>query len=458
MTEPATLRRTNLSLPLLVTALVALLLGTIALLTVAAPLTAVVVLVGAVVGVVALVRPPVALLLLIATGPLESAVVVPPGAALTPVKAAGALCFASFALDALVTQRKLRFDRVHALLGLLLALALVSSLAARSTPDAVSTTIRYASFAGLYFVATQLVDRRLTEAIAWVASISAAIAAVLAIANFVKGVRTLAAPIDGDPNDLAFILATTLPLTLWLWRRRGAPRIAVVVMAAALAAGILLSLSRGALLALAVGGVWQAATVRRHIPALLAGGILALLVAIFAVGSQNAQLQQGLTAKRSIARENVETRLDAWRAATELASERPVLGVGPGNFGFYYFEKTGRPPGTFGLRVVHDAYLDVAAELGVTGLVLFLGYLGITFSRATVAIRERSDAPGLAVAVRTSLVIAMFAALTLSEQYYPPFWVLGALATMAWADGRPAPGRPAPSALPPAGAPTPAPA
>lgn len=438
MTEPATLRRSPPGLPLVGAGMALALVGTMAALTVATPGVAVVLVLGGALALVALFRPPVALLLLIATGPLESAVAIPPDAALTPVKAAGALCFAAFALDALVTQRRLRFDRVHALLGLLLALALVSSLAARSTPDGLNTTIRYASFAGLYFVATQLADRRLTTAIAWVASLSAAVAAALAISNFLSGLRPLAAPLDGDPNDLAFVLATTLPLTLWLWRRRGPIRLAVVAMAALLAAGILLSLSRGALLALAVAGVWHAATVRRHIPALLAGGALALVVAVSAVGSQNAQLQQGLTAKRHIAQENVETRLDAWQAAAELTAEHPLLGVGPGNFGFYYFEKTGRPPGTFGLRVVHDAYLDIGAELGATGLVLFLGYLAASFSRATVAVRERLGEPGLAVAVRTSLIVASVAALTLSEQYFPPFWVLGALATMAWTERRPA--------------------
>ncbi len=120
-------------------------------------------------------------------------------------------------------------------------------------------------------------------------------------------------------------------------------------------------------------------------------------MALFALGSPNAELQQGLTAKQSIAQENVETRLDAWRAAAQLAAERPVLGLGPGNFGFYYFEKTGRPPGTFsGLRVVHDAYLDVAAELGVTGLLLFVGYLALVFQRAHGVARQlaRSARPG----------------------------------------------------------------
>lgn len=439
MSDPEILRRPPPGLPLAAVALVAAVVTAIAALWLASPLQVLGGLVGASVAAVALIRPPIALLLLVATGPLESAFKTPEGAALTPVKAAGALCFAAFALDAIVTQRKLRFDRVHALLSLLLALALVSSLAARSTPDAINTTIRYASFAGLYLVATQLADRKLATAIAWVASTSAALAAVLAISNFLSGTTLLAAPLNGDPNDLAFILATTLPLTLWLLHRRGPTRALVIAMAGVLIAGVLLSLSRGALLALAVAGAWHAATVRRHIPALFLGGLVALAVAVFAVGSENPRFEQGLTAKQNIAAENVETRLDAWQAAAELAAERPVLGVGPGNFGLYYFEKTGRPPGTFGLRVVHDAYLDVAAELGLTGLLLFGGYLAVVFHRATVAARDQLGPVGLAVAVRTSLVVALVAAITLSEQYYPPFWVLGALATMVWSEGRPLP-------------------
>ena len=404
-----------------------------------------------------LARPRLALLLLIAVGPLESALPVAEDATLTPVKAAGALCFAAFALDAVVRRRTLRFDWTHGLLALLLALALVSSLGARSTGDALTTTLRYASFAGLYFVATQAADRRLAVAIAWVASAAAAVAAVLAVRRFVVGDADLAAPLNGDPNDLAFILATTIPLTFWLLRTRGPARVLVLAMIAACGLGVVLSLSRGALLALAVGGLWHAATQRRHIPVILVGVAVTGAVALFAAGSVDEQVERGLELKGNVAHENVETRLGAWRAAAELTAEHPVDGVGPGNFGLYYFETTGRPPGTEGLRVVHDAYLDVAVELGVTGLVLFGGYLAFTFRRASTAVRRGASPAGLAAAVRTAMVVALVAALTLSEQYYPPFWVLGALATILWlssAEETAAPSDPSPA--PPARAPAPA--
>lgn len=392
---------------------------------------------------VCLARPRVALLVLVAAGALESSLPVSTTGTVTPVKVAGALCFGCFALDAVVRRRVLRFDWTHGLLALLLALAMVSTLGARSTGDALTTTVRYASFAGLYFVATQAADRKLAVQITWVASAAAALAASLAIRRFVVGDAPLARPLNGDPNDLAFILVTTIPLTFWLLRTKGPARAFVVAMLVASVAGAVLSLSRGALLGLAVGGVWHAVTHRRHVPVLLLGVAVTGAAALLAAGSIGPQVESGLRLKGAVAQENVETRLDAWRAAAELAAEHPIDGVGPGNFGLYYHEATGRPPGTDGLRVVHDAYLDVAAELGVTGLVLFVAFLAATLHRASVAVRRAGEPPGLAAAVRTAMVVAAVAAITLSEQYYPPFWVLGALGTVLWLGS--------PAAAPPAG-------
>ena len=98
----------------------------------------------------------------------------------------------------------------------------------------------------------------------------------------------------------------------------------------------------------------------------------------------------------------MNTRLDAWSAAARLASEHP-LGVGPGNFKLYYLKETGRPPGTDTLVVVHNAYLDLAAELGIGAMLVFLLYLGGSFWRASVARARGNGPPGLATAVRTAL-------------------------------------------------------
>jgi O-antigen ligase len=119
-----------------------------------------------------------------------------------------------------------------------------------------------------------------------------------------------------------------------------------------------------------------------------------------------------------------------------LAVEHPLIGIGPGNFLSYYDEVTDTPPGAEPLGVVHNAYLDVGAELGLTGLVLFLAYMTLVFYRLTYAHRNGAGIPGYAAAVRVSFVIAAVGALTLSEQYSAPFWLLGGLATALWAESR----------------------
>jgi hypothetical protein len=85
--------------------------------------------------------------------------------------------------------------------------------------------------------------------------------------------------------------------------------------------------------------------------------------------------------------------------------------------------------------VVHDAYLVVAAELGFIAMGVFIGYLVLTFARLSAVVRYQLGPPGFATACRVSLVIAVAAAITLSEQYFAPFWLLGGLATALFREG-----------------------
>ncbi len=418
--------------------------ATIALAALAAPLalvaaeeprTLLLAVAGLAVVVVALARVEIAVLLLVAAAPLEDAFQLSSNPQLTVTKLAGGLCFTSFALYALTSGRRLHVDRSHlAVLGLL-GFALVSTLFAEEFGAAKATTLRYASFAALYVVISQFVgNARLQRRIVWVLSLAGGLAAVMALDEFLSERSTQARLPYGDPNDMAYMFATTLPLTLWLLHRpRWRPL--VLALAAAMSAAILLSFSRGALVGLAAALIWHVLTERR--------GQLLVIVSVVAVAvvstsllvrANPEQVETGFQAKQKVATANVDTRLDAWSAAARLATEHP-LGVGPGNFRFHYLEETGRPPGTSNIGVVHNAYLDVAAELGLAAMVVFLLYLGMVLLRAGGARRRGLGPPGLAAAVRTALVVACVSAVFLSEQYYAPFWLLGALATALWRQG-----------------------
>jgi O-antigen ligase len=377
-----------------------------------------------------LLRVEVAILLLVASAPLEFAITFGSNSQVTITKLAGAVCFAAFGLNAIVTQRRLIFDITHGLVFLLLGIALVSMVQAEDVSPAIVQTTRYASFVALFFVVSQFVGAHtLQRRIAWTLAISSSVTGVLASWNFLSGTSLSARLPHGDPNDIAFILATTLPFAMWLLRDRGYRRFAALAMIAVLCVSILLTFSRGSLVGLGAGLLWYTLFERRNGKALLAGAIAIGLGLLLIVQLERSQIETGLQAKEKVAAANVQTRLEAWGAAARLAADHPLLGIGPGNFRVVYLEATGHPPGTKSPEVVHDAYLDVAAELGFIAMGVFIGYLVLTFARFTAAVRYQLGPPGFATACRVSLVIAVTAAITLSEQYFAPFWLLGGLAT-----------------------------
>ena len=387
--------------------------------------------VGAVTAVgIALMRTEIAILLLVASGPLEFSLSFgTKSTLLTPTKLVGAICFLSFAFNVVINRRKLVMDAAHGLVFGLLAIAMISTVQAPSTTDALATTTRYASFVALFVVISQYVrDEALFRRIVWVLSIAASVTGGYALWEFLSGRMLSARTVQGDPNDIAFVLATTLPLTFWLLGTRRAQRVLVLCLIGIIALAILLTFSRGGLVGLAAGITWKILVERRHRGAILTGVIIAAVAIGVVLATDPGRVETGLKAKQTVASENVATRLDAWSKAARFAVDHPLLGIGPGNFRTSYAAVAGAPAGTDTVVVVHNAYLDVAAELGVLAMILFVSYLAVVFGYSTTAERDKRGPPGLAGAVQTALVISVFSALTLSEQYYAPFWLLGGLA------------------------------
>ena len=370
-----------------------------------------------------------AVLLVVASAPIEAAVTLGPPQ-LTITKITGAICFASFALYAVRGNRRLRFERGQAIVLGILAVALLSTaFAADEVPTAFAAATRYASFAGIYIVVSQLVGRHAAHRrIAWVLSIASTASAVLGMVEYFSSRQPIATLAYENSNDFAFVIATTLPLTFWLLGCRRWLRPFVAQMIGVQCAGILLSLSRGALVGIAAGFFFLLLTDRRRIPHVLAGGLAAAVAALLVIQSDPARFHEAISLKQRVAEYNVTTRLDAWRVAGELAVDHPLLGIGPGNFQFEYPRIAGIPPGTHAVAVAHDAYLDIAAELGVVAMILFLLYIALAFGRLTAAARLGLGLPGYAQALRVSLVIAAFCSVFLSEQYFLPFWLIGGLA------------------------------
>ena len=74
-----------------------------------------------------------------------------------------------------------------------------------------------------------------------------------------------------------------------------------------------------------------------------------------------------------------------WMAQTALNefAANPILGVGPGNYGFLYneYKPAGTPRKPY-LEKAHNAYLEILAETGIFGLAVFLIMVMILLARA----------------------------------------------------------------------------
>jgi putative inorganic carbon (hco3(-)) transporter len=161
-----------------------------------------------------------------------------------------------------------------------------------------------------------------------------------------------------------------------------------------------------------------------------------LLIAGTANLLQPETVDSALTRKEHVAQTNVNLRLIAWGIALEEFGSSPVLGVGPGNFEKRYIE-FGLPTDEDGPITTHNAYLNILAELGLPGLVLFLGYLAVSWGLLRRRIPDDPAANAFRSSLAAGFVIALVGSMFLTEQYYAPLWLLPALsATLVSARGR----------------------
>lgn len=217
----------------------------------------------------------------------------------------------------------------------------------------------------------------------------------------------------GQPNPFGGYLGLTLPaaasLTIWGWaaslhiiRGRTAKRRVwaqwgwagyYTVAVAVIAAGVLVSWSRGAWLG-AAAGLLCVVVLRSRRAALLSGVALLLLLAALLLGAFNPAIVPAPLAERlqdipayfgltdalnqPVTDENfsVLERLAHWVAAQRMWEQSPWLGVGPGNYAQVY-PSVRLPQWEEALGHAHNIYLNVAAETGLLGLAAYLGLFGV---------------------------------------------------------------------------------
>lgn len=224
---------------------------------------------------------------------------------------------------------------------------------------------------------------------------------VLAVAGLVWGrdqmEDRLAVSGTYDANDVAGVLAATLPLALGMAARSTKLRVPMFVAAAALVMAIVGTASRGGLIAVVVGLlVWIGglAGTRR----LLYGVVLAI-AAVVSWSTAPPVFRERMATIVSLEEDYNTTdytgRQQIWERGIGYLTANPVAGVGINNFTQaegMQLDKLG-VPGKW--SAAHNMYVQVFAELGFVGGGIFLTLLSVAFRSAAKVWRSASPNPGL---------------------------------------------------------------
>jgi putative inorganic carbon (HCO3(-)) transporter len=186
-----------------------------------------------------------------------------------------------------------------------------------------------------------------------------------------------------NPNDLALHLVTMVPLAVGLaFARRGPLTKVVYLLCAALfTAGVVVSFSRGGFLGLVISAAvlaWKLGRKRRF----LVGALMVVSLLIFvaaAPGEYGARLTSmfgGDVTGSASARQEL-----FWRSVM-VALRYPLTGIG---LGCFYFRGAHD-------QVTHNAYTQVAAEMGLAALAIYVLFMVTSIRRLRRIERETLEA------------------------------------------------------------------
>jgi O-antigen ligase len=241
-----------------------------------------------------------------------------------------------------------------------------------------------------------------------------------------------------QPLEFATALGMILPFALVRFATSPTMRQKLVFAAAVIlcALGIVLTYSRGPVLAMVVSVGIIVLIYRSLRPWLVSFGVIGVIAAAAAwpfIGDGLSNRLQDI--------ENVTMRLKLWEIAFALFTDYPLRGIGFGNFPEYYVEAARihmigpiyefGQEGLEGIRVAENTYVQLAAETGVFGFLAAVAAI-VAFFRLVLRLRRHArDAAtrDLAVAIGVGATAYLVNGLTITAYtiFVPTFLLVGFL-------------------------------
>jgi O-antigen ligase len=176
---------------------------------------------------------------------------------------------------------------------------------------------------------------------------------------------------------------------------------------------------------------------RRRGRVALASAAVLLVLTMVLVPHFRSHMGSALASGGDIVRSQRYVREGYWIAAIETTRHHP-LGVGVGNFPFYfpiYAPLDTRYEYAVGVTDAHNLFLDVAAETGVPGFLLFVAFVlsllygGFSSALARARARPRgSPLANIGLALTAAFAGGLLMQVTYSYAYFPFVWLLAGVA------------------------------
>lgn len=354
--------------------------------------------------------------------------------------------FFAFAIPAVLRRQPvLKWGRLGGLLVAMLALAGVSIIRGAAFP----TGLRYeAGEAGVelfrvgmtfatYFIGLAMTrDPRARRWLAWaiVAGLLAEAVTTVAYGRVGRGGRAVGS--IGQSNDLGAFLAlyATLAMALWFGVRRVAGRLVLAASTVLGILAILLSVSRGAIVSVALGLGFVALRSSRTLVLVLAALLFTspLWTPDYVKERILSTQVEDETYDEVELEASSQLRVDTWAAIVDIVTNHPIEGVGFTGLG-YVLPDIGRQLGVQVKDSAHSTYLRLLGEMGILGLGLFCWLLWSAARLALDAMRRAADrwerqlALGLLAATLVMAVNCAFGDRFFQITVSGSYWLLAAL-------------------------------
>lgn len=190
------------------------------------------------------------------------------------------------------------------------------------------------------------------------------------VGDGVMAARLSGAPADViNPNELGFVIVTAIPfLHYFLWYGRWYAKLVYLALMPLLVYALVLTMSRGAFLALLVVA-WMILRDSRHKLVLLVVGFMIIIGSWNAMSPVQQERYRSLLGGEGAQTATAEGRIQGIISEFKLGFNRPIVGHGLGTTIEAKTHFLGRP------QASHNFYAELLIEIGIIGAVIFLIFL-----------------------------------------------------------------------------------